>query len=133
MYVKFWSAPDSAVRPHWRLNSGTSQLILLSLDHCLAMGKRSLPPRKDSYHARWCNLLPSSRFLKHSQCTCSPSKIQSKCTAQEDNSLFPPDVDGKEVGTLSCSHSSQHSLPGMSLPGSALHFLSCPHPGTLHP
>lgn len=90
---------------------GRNWLILLSLDHCPAMGKCSLPPRKDSYHAWWCNLLPSSSFPQALTMYFFPSKFQSKCTAQEDSSLFPSDGDGKEVGALSCDHGSQHNLP----------------------
>lgn len=103
------AAPSDTESRNW--------LILLSLDHCPAMGKRSLPPRKDSYHTWWCNLLPSPSFPQALTMYIFPSKFQSKCTAQEGSSLFPSDGDGKEVGALSCQHSSQYCLPGI-LPSS---------------
>lgn len=60
---------------------------MLSLDHLPAREKhRVSPTRTVTIHDGIIFLPPP--FPKYSQCTFSPSNIQSKCTAQEDNSLF---------------------------------------------
>lgn len=99
------AAPLDAESRNW--------LIPLSL--CITMQ----PWGNAACHAERTVIIPDSAisFLpppssKHSRCTFSPSKTQSKYTAQEDNSLLPPDRDGKEVGALNFNHRSQHNLPG---------------------
>lgn len=102
------AAPSDAEGRNW--------LILLSLDHCPAMGKCGLPPRKKvtiQDGAISFLLLPSSSTHN---AHFSPSKNQSKYTALEDKMPLS-DGDGKEVGALSCDQGPQHSLPGNVPPG----------------
>lgn len=74
---------------------GRNWLTALSLDHHPTREKRSMSPtRTVTIHDGVISLFPPP-FSKYSQCTFSPSNIQSKCTAQEDNSLFREGMERK--------------------------------------
>ena len=82
----YCAAPSDAGGRNW--------FTVLSLDHLPAREKHSVSPtRTVTIHDGIIFL--RHPFPKYSQCTFSPSNIQSKCTAQEDNSLFREGMERK--------------------------------------
>ena len=73
---------------------GRNWFTVLSLDHLPAREKHSVSPRRTVTIHDGIIFLPPP-LPKYSQCTFSPSNIQSKCTAQEDNSLFREGMERK--------------------------------------
>ena len=73
---------------------GRNWFTVLSLDHLPAREKHSVSPTRTVTIHDGIIFLPPP-FPKYSQCIFSSSNIQSKCTAQEDNSLFREGMERK--------------------------------------
>ena len=71
---------------------GMNWFTVLSLDHLPIREKHSVSPTRTVAIHDGIIFLPPP-FPKYSQCIFSSSNIQSKCTPQEDNSLFQEEME----------------------------------------